>query len=50
MSVLDELVAGALEDQRTRELTVSLEDAVSYTHLSVDKVAVEEPIIVRISA
>ena len=26
MSVLDELVAGALEDQRTRELTVSLED------------------------
>ena len=25
MSVLDELVAGALEDQRTRELTVSLE-------------------------
>ena len=26
MSVLDELVAGALEDQQTRELTVSLED------------------------
>ena len=26
MSVLDELVAGALEDQRARELTVSLED------------------------
>lgn len=26
MSVLDELVAGALEDQHTRELTVSLED------------------------
>ena len=26
MSVLDELVAGALESQRTRELTVSLED------------------------
>lgn len=26
MSVLDELVAGALEDQRTRELTVSLEE------------------------
>ena len=30
MSVLDELVAGALEDQRTRELTVSLEDVKNF--------------------